>query len=69
VVNPLLAAHLEVVVAAEADVVVLLEVLDVQDHTALVAASPQALAAVNRLRGALVLCVHSTHRDGAADNG
>jgi hypothetical protein len=49
VVDALLAGHLEVIVAAEADVVVLLQVLDVQDHTTLVTPCPQALAAVNRL--------------------
>ena len=44
-------ARLEVVVAAEADVVVLLQVLDVQNGAALVAARPQALGAVHGLGG------------------
>jgi hypothetical protein len=51
VVDALLAGHLQVVVAAKADVVVLLQVLDVQDDTTLVTPRPQALAAVNWLRG------------------
>jgi hypothetical protein len=49
VVDALLAGHLEVIVAAKADVVVLLQVLYVQDHATLVTPGPQALAAVNRL--------------------
>lgn len=49
VVDALLRRHLQVVVAAKADVVVLLEVLDVQDGAALVAARPQPLAAVDGL--------------------
>jgi hypothetical protein len=51
VVYPFGTAHLQVVVAAKADVVVLLEVLDVQDDAALVAPCPQALGAVHGLGG------------------
>lgn len=57
VVDALLAGHFEVIVAAEADVVVLLEMLDVQDHATLVTASPKTLAAVNRLRSLRVLAL------------
>ena len=40
VVDALLAGHLKVVAAAKADVMVLLQVLDVQDHATLVTAGP-----------------------------
>ncbi len=54
VVYPFLARHFEVVVAAKAHVVVLLEVLDVQDDPTLVATRPQPLAAVYGLSTGLV---------------
>jgi hypothetical protein len=43
-INPLSAAHLEMEIAAKTDVIMLLEVLDIQDDTALLAACPEALA-------------------------
>jgi hypothetical protein len=49
VIDALLARHLEVIVAAKADVMVLLQVLDIQDHTTLVTPGPQTLAAVHWL--------------------
>ena len=42
--NTLSAAHLEMEVAAKADVVMFLEMLDIQDDTALLATRPETLA-------------------------
>jgi hypothetical protein len=70
VVDALLAGHFEVVAAPEADVVVLLEVLDVQDHATLVTPRPQPLATVHRL--AALVALHGTpqaHADGAIEDG
>lgn len=46
-VDSFLAGHLQVVVAAKADVVVLFEMLDVQDDATLITPGPEALAAIN----------------------
>jgi hypothetical protein len=69
VVDALLAGHLQVVAAAKADVVVLLQVLDIKDNATLVTPGPQALAAVHWL-SALAVGVRGAaqaHRDGAID--
>ena len=42
-IDALLAAHLEMEIASEADVIVLLEMLDVEDNTAFLASGPQTL--------------------------
>lgn len=68
-----LAGHFQVVVAAKADMMVLLEVLDVQDHTTLVTTCPQPLAPVYWFAGCFIRILNTQvaarpNRDWAIHN-